>query len=338
MQIIIVLKHFMAKRFRLLGGCFLLICCGQATYAQEDLSKFVNDSTATPLHMPVIATFKSGMVINGQSNETMHKHDLLFIVAHRFGDIGGSNGGAKTFFGMDLIQDVLIGFEYGVSDRFTVGIGRSKGAPNGYNTDQFQLYYLSLKYRLLEQTADNHVPVAITLFGRGVITGMKALAKAGSDADFQNAGDRLSGVLQAIIARKFSEKFSLEVSPTYVRRNMVGTNDMNNMLAMGIGARFRFRPHMAIVADYFVPFRDATVTDYYSQQYNLHFHNALGVGLEIETGGHIFHINFTNATAILENQFIPSTTSSWSNGEFRWGFNLSRTFTLGAHPKKDWKN
>jgi len=310
-----------------------LSCTG--IHAQDNLSSLFTDSSQAP-HTPVIATFKSGELINARSNETMHKHDLLFIVAHRFGDMAGSNGGAKTFFGMDNIYDVLIGFEYGISDRFTIGTGRDKGAPNGMNTDQMALYYILLKYRLLQQTTDNHVPFAITLFARGAMSTMKPQDKEGSDANFQGFGDRLSAAAQVIIARKFSESFSLEIVPTYIRRDLVATSEMNDLFALGIGGRLRITPHMAIVADYFVPFRNAESTDYYKQQYDLHFYNPLGVGLEIETGGHIFHINFTNSTSIIESQFVPSTTTTWTKGQFRWGFNLSRTFTLGAHAKKEW--
>ena len=297
--------------------------------SQQNLSSLFADTTA-PAHIPVIATFKSVDVINGRSNETLKKHNLLFTVAHRFGDIAGKNGGGKTLFGMDDIYDVLIGFDYGISDKLTLGAGRDKGAPNGVNTDQSSLYYLSVKYRLWQQTTDNHIPFCVTLFARGLFSSMHRIDKPGSDADFQGFGDRTSAVAQLIVARKFSENFSLEISPTYLRRNLVSVLEMKDMFAMGIGARVRVSRHMAVVADYFIPLRSSESTDYYKQQFGQDFYNALGVGLEIETGGHVFHINFTNSTSIMETQFIPSTTTSWAKGQFRWGFNLSRTFLLGG--------
>jgi len=306
---------------------WIMSCCWLKAASQDNLSALFTDTTNQG-HVPVIATFKSVDVINGRSNETLKRHNLLFIVAHRFGDIAGKNGGGKTLFGMDDIYDVLIGFDYGISDRLTLGVGRDKGAPNGENTDQSSLYYLSAKYRLWQQTTDNHIPFAVTLFARGLFSSMHRIDEPGSDADFQGFSDRTSAVAQLIIARKFSESLSLEVSPSYIRRNLVATSEMKNMFALGLGGRVRVSRHMAIVADYFIPFRSSESVHYYKQQYDLDFYNALGVGLEIETGGHVFHINFTNSTSIMETQFIPSTTTTWTKGQFRWGFNLSRTFLL----------
>src|SRR5690606_12220023 len=131
--------------------------------AQNDLSKLFEDSAAGNRHLPVIATFKSTRIINGQSTETRYKHDLVFIVQHRFGDMAGSNGGVKSFFGLDNSTDIQIAFEYGVSDKLTLGTGRNKGAPNGTNSSLKQLYFLNLKYRALQQSTDNYVPVSITL-------------------------------------------------------------------------------------------------------------------------------------------------------------------------------
>lgn len=322
----------MKKTLSLLLLIFSFVCL----YAQDSsLSNLFVDSSAQN-YMHVIATFKSGILINAQTIETMHKHDLLFEVGHRFGDIGGKYGGSKTFYGFDLISDVLIGFEYGISDRFTIGVGRDKGAANFANVNQTQLLYGTLKYRLLQQTVNNQVPLAITLFGRGVVSTM-ASQTTNTDANFKGFKSRLSGVGQIIIARKFSSNFSLEVLPTYVRREDVVAPDPQNMFDLGIGGRLKFRKRMAIVADYFIPFRSQQASNYFSTQFNTLFYNPLAVGLEIETGGHVFHIDFTNATSILENQFIPGTTSNWSNGQFRWGFNFSRTFTLGGSKNKTWK-
>ena len=314
----------------------LLIFSFVGLYAQNSsLSNLFADSSAQN-NMNMIATFKSGILINAQTIETMHKHDLLFEVGHRFGDIGGKYGGSKTFYGFDLISDVLIGFEYGISDRLTVGVGRDKGAVNLANVNQTQLLYGTLKYRLLQQTVNNQVPLAITLFGRGVVSTM-ASQTTNSDANFKDFKSRLSGVGQLIIARKFSSNFSLELLPTYVRRENVVAPDPKNMFALGIGGRMKVTKRMAIVADYFLPFRSQQTTNYFSTQFNTLFYNPLAVGLEIETGGHVFHIDFTNATSILENQFIPGTTSNWSKGQFRWGFNFSRTFTIGGGKNKSWK-
>lgn len=297
--------------------------------AQDDLSKLFGDLDKKESAAPVIGTFKSPQIINGQSNETIHKHDLLFIVTHRFGDIAGSYGGIQTFYGLDNSSDIQIGFDYGLTNRWSVGIGRTKGAPNGINTFQKQLFYLNSKLKLVQQSTDNKVPVSMTLFGNAAASGMTRQSAITSDANFQNFSDRLSFTVQTIITRKFSDNLSVALMPTYVRRNYVTYMDMNNTFALGIGGRMKFSQRMALVFDYFMNFRSQESRDYFRQQSDFRFYNPLGLGFEVETGGHVFNFIFTNANAILENQFVPSTSSTWTDGGFRWGFSISRTFTLG---------
>ena len=296
--------------------------------AQDDLNKLLDDLAPKKEKIPVTATFKSPQIINAQSNETIHKHDLLFLVMHRFGDIAGSSGGIHTFYGLDNSSDILIGFDYGISNRWSIGLGRTKGAPNGVNTSQSQLVYIRTKYRLIRQSTDNQIPVSVTLFGNSYVSVMEKQDIETSDANFQIFSDRMSFISQAIIARKFSNNLSIAILPTYVRRNYVPYMDMNNMFALGMGGRIKVSHRMAIIADYFLSFRSQVSQDYFLQQKDFRFYNPLGIGLEMETGGHVFNFTFTNSRAILENQYIPSTSSSWAKGEFRWGFSISRTFTL----------
>jgi hypothetical protein len=310
---------------------FFIICI-PSLKAQEDLDQLLDELVPKKEKAPVTATFKSGQIINGQSNETTHQHDLIFMVMHRFGDIAGSFGGIQTFYGLDNASDILIGFDYGITNRLSFGFGRAKGAPNGTNTDQRQLFYVKPKYRLIRQSTDNRIPVSVTLFGNGVVSAMDRQQLASSDADFQKFSDRMSFVGQAIVTRKFSEDFSLALLPTYVRRNYVTFMDSNNLFALGMGGRMKVSRRMALVVDYFLSFRSKESKDYFLEQKGFRFYNPLGIGLEIETGGHVFNFIFTNATAILENQFIPSTSSSWTKGGFRWGFSITRTFTLFKKP------
>lgn len=288
--------------------------------AQDDLSKmFGKDSVRQDR---VIATFKSTRIINGQSNETLAKGDLDFRVAHRFGDLAGSDGGGKTFFGMDNSTDIRIAFEYGITDRLMAGVSRAKGSGSFS-----QLYEVLGKYKILQQTMDNRVPVGVTVFGNAVVSAMKSSTEVSDPHYFDKFSQRMTYTGQLIISRKFGNVLSLALLPTYIHRNRVGFSDMNDMLAVGVGGRLRFSKRMAFVVDYFLPFRDQESKDYY-ESLGTRFYNPLGVGLEIETGGHVFSVNFTNSTAILENQFIPETTSTWRNGQFRWGFNISRRFSL----------
>ncbi len=246
-------------------------------------------------------------------------------MAHRFGDIGGSGGGSSTFFGLDNSTDIRIAFEYGITDRLTTGVSRSKGSGNFS-----QMWEVLGKYKLLQQTHDNRIPVGVTVFANAVVSSMKSSPDKADPNYFDKFSDRASYVAQAVIARKFGNLLSLALSPTFVHRNRVGYKDMNNMMALGLGGRLRFSNRVALVADYFYSFRNSESTEYYESR-GIEFYNSLGVGVEIETGGHVFHLNFTNATAILENQFIPETVTTWKNGQFRWGFNISRRFSIGRH-------
>jgi hypothetical protein len=203
-----------------------------------------------------------------------------------------------------------------------VGIGRAKGA-----TSVRQLYETSLKYKLLRQTDDGSMPVSLTAFGNLVATSMASNAKANTPDHFDHFSDRLSYTSQLLLARKFSDRFSLMVMPTYVHTNYVIHNDQNDMYAAGIGGRVKISKRVAVVADYFKVFRNKTSTAALKVN-GLAFYNPFGAGLEFETGGHVFDFTFTNSTAILENQFIPYTTTSWAQWRFRWGFNLSRIFSL----------
>jgi len=306
----------------------LLVCTLMASqgFGQQDLEKELGNTA--PVHEKVTATFKSTKLINGHTNETIYKNELDFKVDHRFGDIAGRNGGLRRFFGLDNSTDVRIGFEYGLSDRLSIGLARAKGA-----TDVQQLYEGSIKYRLLEQTTDDYIPVAVTLFGSNTIAAVEASDNPNAATAYGKFTDRMNYVTQVIFARKFNSNFSVNLTPSYVHRNFTAFRDQNDMFAMGIGARAKFSKRMAFVVDYFVPFRNKGDEDYLQQLNGVKFYNTLGAGLEIETGGHVFHLNFTNAAAIEEMQFIPQTTSSWLEGQFRWGFSISRRFSFDKKHK-----
>ncbi len=300
-----------------------LLLCAHFGYGQTELEKELTTNTGSS--EKVSATFKSTRLINGHTNETIHKNELDFKVDHRFGDIAGSNGGLRQFFGLDNSTDIRIGFAYGLSDRLTAGLARAKGA-----TTVQQLYEGSLKYKLLEQTVDGRVPLAVTLFGSSSIAAVRANREDPTSATaYENFGDRMNYVAQLILARKFNSNFSFIISPTYVHRNFTVFRDQYDLFAIGAGGRAKISKRMALVIDYFLPFRNSEDQAYLERVGNRKFYNPLGFGLEIETGGHVFHLNFTNATAIQEVQFIPETTSSWTKGQYRWGFGISRRFTLG---------
>ena len=124
-----------------------------------------------------------------------------------------------------------------------------------------------------------------------------------------------------MLARKFSDRFSVQLTPTYIHRNLVEVGAENDIVSIGIAARLQLSYSFALVLDYDYPIVGG-VTDAATYQ------APLGIGLEIDTGGHIFQINFTNARGMMPNDYIPNTFSNWGDGEFRLGFTITRVFNL----------
>ncbi len=258
----------------------------------------------------VSASFKSSRLILSQTTTMVKKYDLDFKVVHRFGDIGGTDGGSKTLYGFDNSTDIYIGFDYGISDRFNIGFGRSK-----YE----QLLDLQLKYAFLQQKEKSGSPISLSALVKTGFTPYKV-----NTTVFNNYGNRFSHFVQAIISRKFSTNLSLQVTPGFLFRNVVLSNgDEHTLFSTGIAGRYKFTKRFGIVADYYL-----INSDYRKNNPNTNFYNPLGLGIEIETGGHVFTMNFANAKAIAENNFLPNSTSSWGEGQYRFGFTISRMFTL----------
>lgn len=284
------------------------VLCSHAV-AQTNLDSFLVKDEAP---VKVIATFKATRIVNAQSIETVKKGILDFRITHHFGDVAGTGGGVHTLYGFDNASDIRFGFEYGITDRLTAGFGRSKIAEN---LDLF------IKYRLLQQTADNKMPVSITIFANTAIT--PQINKV-AYAEFVN---RFSYVYELLIARKFNERFSLQLMPLFLHRNYIDNPaDNNDVFSLGVGGRFKITKRFAILADYYYTFSNYLTTE------NA-FYAPLGIGVEIETGGHVFQMFLTNNTAIIENAYIANTRSSWSKGEFRLGFTISRDFAIGKKRK-----
>ncbi len=294
---------------------------------------FAQDSTIAPAPAPekkevsYVWLFSSPRLINANTVELIPKHVLEFKVTHNFGDIAGDNGGSKTFFGLDNATDVRIGFQYGVSRKLNLIAARSKGA----GTVQ-QLYELGIKYRLMQQAEDAQHPLSVTLFANNVISAMTKSPTPNQENSFDDFLDRNSQTVQLMIARRIG-KLSLQLSPTMVNRNYVPSGDDQTLFALGGAFRLPVKGRFSVLVDYFHTFRSQRSIDFYKTQ-GVNFYDALGVGIELLTEGHVFHLNFTNATEILENRFIPRTVTSWGKGQFRWGFTISRDFNLFYKKKR----
>ena len=257
----------------------------------------------------VYQTFKDTRIINSHSVETVPNRKLDFRIAHRFGNI---KDGWEKLYGLENATDVLFGLEYGLSDVLTIGVSRTKGA-GALNA----LVSPSLKYRILHQKEDGSMPISFTLMGVTTISTMKS-----TDGDvltnFDKFAHRVSYTVQGMLARKFSQRFTLQIMPGYTHRNKVNFNDINGIFSVGAATRIQVSKVIGIIADATFLIADRP-SGYYAP---------IGIGLEFDTGGHIFQLNFTNATGIIENDYIPYTTSNWGDNEFRLGFTISRIFNL----------
>jgi hypothetical protein len=293
------------KYILFIGG--MLLC--SSVFAQEtDLLSLVETKEKTKEY--VSNAFKSSRVINGHSMEFIGKGVLDVRILHRFGTV---NSGFSNLFGLDQ-ANMRFGFDYGVTKNITAGLGRSNV---GKEWDGF------IKYRPFQQATGGKgsSPVSVVL-----ITGATIHTLPWADETRTNYfSSRMAFYNQIIIGRKFSEKFSMQLAPTFVHRNLVPlATDDNDALALGIGARYKVSKRIALVTDYHYIVSGVN-KDIYK--------NALSVGVDIETGGHVFQLHFSNATGMNEKAFITGTTDSWGKGDIRFGFNLSRVFTVKSKRK-----
>jgi len=279
-----------------------LLFISVAGYGQDDLLDMLDKESENETFL-VEATFKGTRLINGHSVETRKKNNLDFLISHRFGEI---SGGTYQFFGFDQ-SNVRFGFDYGVSDRFNVGIGRNsfEKTYDGY-----------LKYRLLRQTTGKGVPISATLFTSGSIKTLKD----GLNNDMITFNDRLAYTSQLLIARKFSSSVSLQLMPTYVHFNAIlPEHDNHDIYALGVGGRIKLSQRVALNFEYY----------YRLQEHKQSTYNTVAVGFDIETGGHVFQVHFTNSQSMIEKGFIGETSNNFFEGDIHFGFNISRTFQLG---------
>jgi hypothetical protein len=273
-------------------------------YAQEDLLKELEQTEKNEIDY-AFQTFKGTRLVNGHSVETKPKGNLEFIFAHRFGPV---NGKLYELYGLDEAQ-VRLGLDYGVTDNLSLSIGRNS---NDKTMDGYA------KYKLIRQSKGAKIfPVSITaLFG----VGYKAFHRRKYDSLGFSDVDRLSYVSQLLIARKFNTKLSLQLMPTYVHTNAVYQDQRNNAQpALGIGGRLKLTKSVALTTEY-----------YY--RINPHpddiYHNSLGFGIDIETGGHVFQLVMTNTRGLTERAFITETEGQFEDWGFQFGFNVTRTFQL----------
>lgn len=270
--------------------------------AQDDMLEMLEKEAGASGPEFTEATFKGTRLINGHSVETRKKGTLDFIIGHRFGLI---SSGADDLFGLDDSQ-IRLGLDYALTDVFTVGIGRSSFEKT---VDGF------LKYKLLrQQTGERNIPVTVTGFSSMAI---KTLSAEDSELDFTT---KLTYSWQLIIARKFNQSFSFQLLPTMVHRNAVlPESEGNDLFALGAGGRIKLTKRISFNAEYYYQLNRIE---------NSLIKNSVAIGFDIETGGHVFQLHFTNSRAMIEKGFITETTTDFFDGDIHFGFNISRSFQL----------
>jgi hypothetical protein len=264
----------------------------------------------TPKKEIVKNAFKSTRVINSHSMEFLSPGTMDFRILHRFGEV---NKGYENFFGLDQAS-MRMGFDFGILQNLMFGFGRStyKKELDGY-----------IKFAPIRQaTGQRSFPFTVAM-----VAGMTMNTSPWADPNRKNfTTSKLAYYFQAIIGRKFSERITLQVTPTLLHQNLVPlATQSNDMYAVGFGGRIKFSKRMAFTWDYSYVLNPMDKAVY---------HNPLSAGIDIETGGHVFQLHFSNSTGMNERAFLSETTGDWTKGDIRFGFNLSRVFQIGGKKKQ----
>lgn len=293
--------------------CIFLTLASFAVKAQDvDLDKMLEDEQKKEQKNKIQyteATFKTTRLINGHSIENTAKGILDLKISHRFGQL---NGGFYEFFGLDNAS-MRWGFDYGITPKLMVGFGRS--------TYQKQ-YDVFAKYKILRQsTGKVEMPLSLSVMASAMVKTLKW-----DDPGRQNYfSSRLYYAYQLLAARKFSENTSIQIMPTVVHYNLVPlAGDPNDVIALGFGGRQKISKRVSINAEYYyqLPGNKLSNTS-----------NSLSVGFDIETGGHVFQLHFTNSPGMTERTFVSETFGKWGKGDILFGFNVSRVFSFKKRHK-----
>ena len=284
---------------KLKPALLLLAFISTKAFAQDttDLMKQLGEDQ--PQKELVYGSFKSSRVIMSQSVEMLRAGVLDFRILHRFGKV---NGGFYEFFGLDGPATVRLGLDYGLTNNFSIGIGRSayKKELDGF-----------LKFRPLQQsTGPNASPVSIV-----AVAGLTYAADTVTKRT--HTADRFANYWQVLIGRKFSEAVTFQIMPTLLHRNFVLQGEHNDLFAEGVGGRVKLSRRISLNVDYYYVFNQSPG-----------MRNPLSIGFDIETGGHVFQLHFTNAMGINERSFLSETADNWGDGDIQFGFNISRSFQI----------
>jgi hypothetical protein len=254
--------------------------------------------------------FLDTRAINGHTVNVLEQKVLELRITHRFGEIATPQS-YRTLFGLDNSSDIRIGFEYGINDNFMLGVGRSKGGgPFLEFWDGFA------KWNLYN---NENIPLKITLASKVFFTSMQSSTVPSELTYFSKFSHRLTYHHELLIAYKPTKKLSVQIQPGFTYLNLANYQDDNFNPVLGTVLRCHLFKKVSLLAEYFI---NGNTSNY--RQNN--FTNPFGIGIEINTSGHVFLLNFVNSKGLGEGQFIPYTSSKWGEGEFRFGFTIARKF------------
>jgi len=286
--------------FTLLIALFVLSTTAQT---DEELEAMANEVVYAK------NTFYSTRIVNSHSVDMVPKGVLEFRISHRFGEL---QNGAYDLFGLD-VATMRLGFDYGITDKLTLGIGRSTIE---------KTYDGFAKYEILKQSSGGEKDVFVSL---DFVTGMSVRTQDWQDARYDNYyTNRLSYFNQILVARQFSKKTSVQLMPTMVHRNLVDNlNESNDVYALGAALHQQLLPALVVNVEYFQVFPN---------QIDDQYRNSLSVGFAFNTGWHSFSLHLSNSRSMYERGFITETSSRWDKSQIRIGFNITREF----HLVEDW--
>jgi hypothetical protein len=288
----------MVKKVISIIGCMFIMAIAQAQ--DTSLLKLLEDSANLQAKGTVTGTFKATQIINTPTVEAPARKSLQFMIMHRFGKL---NEGAYALFGLDNAS-IRFALDYGITDNFSIGMGRSSFD---------KLYDGSVKWRLVQQKQKGF-PATVSLYSLIAHTTLKQ-----PDKPFLNSKYRTLYTSQLLIARKLSTNLSLQLTPSWTHFNLVpAPQDQNDVWAIGVGGRMKITKRISINAEYNYLPDDQVVSTV--------VHNSLSAGMDIETGGHVFQLVFTNSQGMVAPYYLTKTAGSWGDGDIYFGFNITRIF------------
>ncbi len=279
---------------------FLTILLSSSTlFAQMQRTRAVKDG-------PVDELFLIGSIAGMSTVTNLEAKNLNTLIQHNFGTV---NGGIESFYGLDQGAAVRLGIDYGVTDNLSVGIGRTSVEDN---------VDMRFKYTILRQLKSGKIPVELAIKGD---LGVNTQKEQRFDFSFQ---ERLNYFASVMVARQFSDKITLQVSPMISHFNTVlietpGVQPENTHYAIGMGGRLKLDERKSLTFEYIPVIGSRTEGTY----------NHLAFGFEIETGGHVFQMFLMSGQWFTEQHLLAKNTNNFFEGDFRLGFNINRIFSLG---------